>query len=136
MKYICVTEVDAATKTPCIVEPQRTGPSMPVVKGLIHVWQDKSTWPVEVSTDGTYLRAPRYYVTCDDDADTDVAGVLEILTEAEWDEQRVAEHQARKPYPSWVGDEETMTWDAPTPCPTDDKQYQWDEPTTSWIEVQ
>lgn len=109
---------------------------MPVVKGLIHVWQDKSTWPVEVSTDGTYLRAPRYYVTCDDDADTDVAGVLEILTEAEWDEQRVAEHQARKPYPSWVGDEETMTWDAPTPCPTDDKQYQWDEPTTSWIEVQ
>jgi hypothetical protein len=47
MKHICVTEVDAVTKIPCTVEPQRTGPSMPEVKGLQFKWADKSTWPVE-----------------------------------------------------------------------------------------
>ena len=40
-----------------------------------------------------------------------------------------------KPYASWVLNETTCLWDAPTPCPTDDKMYRWDEPTTSWVEV-
>lgn len=40
-----------------------------------------------------------------------------------------------KPFASWVLNEDTCRWDAPTPCPTDDKMYRWDEPTTSWIEV-
>lgn len=38
-------------------------------------------------------------------------------------------------YTSWVLDEQTCLWKAPTPMPTDGKQYKWDEPTTSWIEV-
>ena len=41
-----------------------------------------------------------------------------------------------QPYPSWVLDEATCRWDAPVPYPTDGKQYYWDEPTTSWVEVQ
>jgi hypothetical protein len=40
-----------------------------------------------------------------------------------------------KPYASWVLNEETCNWDAPTPYPTDDKMYTWDEATTSWVEV-
>ena len=40
-----------------------------------------------------------------------------------------------KPYASWVLNETTCLWDAPVPCPTDDKMYRWDEPTTSWVEV-
>jgi len=40
-----------------------------------------------------------------------------------------------QPYPSWVLNEATCLWGAPTPMPTDNKQYAWDEPTTSWIEV-
>ena len=40
-----------------------------------------------------------------------------------------------KPYASWVLNEDTCLWDAPTPYPTDDKLYQWDEATTSWVEV-
>jgi len=98
-------------------------------------WVNSSTWPVEIASDGTYLRAPRYYGTCDDDADTTIAGVLQVLTEAEYTTLRTAEHQARKPFPSWVGNAETMTWNAPTPYPTDDKRYTWDESTTSWVEV-
>jgi hypothetical protein len=40
-----------------------------------------------------------------------------------------------KPYPSWVLNDETCLWGAPTPMPTDDKFYEWDETTTSWKEV-
>ena len=139
MKHICVTEVDAITKIPCIVEPQRTGPSMPNVKGLVHAWQDRSTWPVEVASDGTYLRAPKYYGTCDDDADTTIAGVLQVLTEEEYTTLRTAEHEARKPYPSWIGYLDTMTWAAPVARPADaiinggNVRYQWDEATVNWI---
>ncbi len=41
-----------------------------------------------------------------------------------------------KPFPSWVLDEETCLWNAPVTRPTDGKDYQWDEQTTNWIEVQ
>ena len=39
-----------------------------------------------------------------------------------------------KPYASWVLNENTCLWDAPTPRPDDGKEYTWDEPTISWIE--
>lgn len=38
-----------------------------------------------------------------------------------------------QPYASWVLNEETCLWDAPTPYPTDGAMYQWDEATTSWV---
>ena len=40
-----------------------------------------------------------------------------------------------KPYASWLLNETTCLWDAPTPMPTDDKRYRWDEATTSWVEI-
>ena len=41
-----------------------------------------------------------------------------------------------KPYASWVLDEATCNWSAPTPMPVEDgKIFTWDESTTSWIEV-
>ena len=42
---------------------------------------------------------------------------------------------APKPYASWALDETTCLWNAPTPMQNDDKIYQWDETTTSWVEV-
>jgi hypothetical protein len=39
------------------------------------------------------------------------------------------------PYNSWVLNEETCLWEAPIPMPNDDKIYNWDEETTSWIEL-
>jgi hypothetical protein len=137
--YICITEVDALTKIVCTAEPQRTGPSMPSIKGWVHIWHDSSTWPVPTSSDGTYLRAPRYYGTCDADADLNIAGVLQVLTEAEFNAAKVAEHEARKPYPSWIGYLDTMTWAAPVARPADaimnggNVRYQWDEATVNWI---
>lgn len=42
---------------------------------------------------------------------------------------------APQPFVSWVLNETTCLWDAPTPMPIDGKRYEWDEATTSWIEV-
>ena len=41
-----------------------------------------------------------------------------------------------KPYSSWVLDEDTCLWNAPTPYPDDDKPYRWDEDTTGWVEIE
>jgi hypothetical protein len=137
--YIVVTEVDYDTRILCTVEPMRTGPAMPAVKGLRILWQDESTWPISTDSTGVYLRAPKYYGTCDDDADTAIAGVLEVLAEEVWNERRVAEHEARRPYPSWIGYSDTMTWGAPVARPIDavvnggNVRYQWDEATLSWV---
>jgi len=40
-----------------------------------------------------------------------------------------------KHYASWVLNENTCLWDAPTPCPTDGKTYNWDENTQQWVET-
>jgi len=40
-----------------------------------------------------------------------------------------------QPFASWIKDEQTYLWNAPTPMPTDGKVYQWDEASTSWVEV-
>lgn len=41
-----------------------------------------------------------------------------------------------KPFASWVLNDDTCLWDAPVAYPDDGKQYQWDEATTSWIEIE
>jgi hypothetical protein len=42
---------------------------------------------------------------------------------------------APKPFNSWVLNEETCRWHAPTPMPSDRKMYHWHEPTVSWVEI-
>ena len=47
-----------------------------------------------------------------------------------------------KPFASWVLNNDTAQWEAPTPMPEDagtgepPKMYSWDEDTGSWIEMQ
>jgi hypothetical protein len=41
-----------------------------------------------------------------------------------------------KPYDSWTLNEETCLWDPPTSYPNDNKNYKWDEPTTTWVEIE
>jgi hypothetical protein len=40
-----------------------------------------------------------------------------------------------KPFASWILDEETCLWNAPTPYPTDDKKYGWNEDILNWEEL-
>ena len=39
------------------------------------------------------------------------------------------------PYPSWVLNTQTYTWEAPIPYPTDGQDYYWNEATVSWVLV-
>ena len=39
---------------------------------------------------------------------------------------------APKPYPSWILDEATCCWQAPTPYPTDGFTYFWNELELAW----
>jgi len=40
-----------------------------------------------------------------------------------------------KAFDSWVLNEDTCQYEAPTPMPSDGKMYSWDEATTSWVEI-
>ena len=42
---------------------------------------------------------------------------------------------APKPFNSWVLDEATCQWEAPTPMPTDGKMYEWNEEDLNWQEI-
>ena len=38
----------------------------------------------------------------------------------------------KKPFNSWILNETTCLWEAPTAMPDDDNRYDWNETTTSW----
>ena len=40
-----------------------------------------------------------------------------------------------QPFASWILNDSTCLWNAPTPMPTDGKMYNWDEATTAWVEI-
>ena len=40
-----------------------------------------------------------------------------------------------QPFPSWTFNSELNVWESPISIPTDGKDYQWDESTTSWIQL-
>lgn len=132
--YIQITNIDAQTGILCTEEPMRTGPAIPNVKGFQFVFQNESDFPIASNPDGSLTKPPLIWGTCDDDADMTLTGVLKVLSQVEFNAAKQAEHLARQPYPSWVGDIDTMSWQSPAPYPQDDKSYYWDEPSVSWKE--
>jgi hypothetical protein len=48
-----------------------------------------------------------------------------------YDEDRDA-FIAPKPYASWILNETTCIWEAPSTMPDDDNKYTWNESTTTW----
>jgi hypothetical protein len=38
----------------------------------------------------------------------------------------------KKPFNSWILNEQTCLWEAPTPMPTDGQKYIWNENTKTW----
>ena len=132
--YIQLTNIDADTKILCTQEPMRTGPVLPDVKGFQFVFQNESDFPIASNPDGSLSKPPLLWGVCDDDADTTLVGVLKVLSEAEFNADKEIEHQARRPYQSWVGDINTMSWQPPLPYPQDGKRYYWDESIINWGE--
>jgi hypothetical protein len=136
--YIRLTNIDAATGVLCTDEPMRTGPALPNVKGFVYEWDNESIFPIDCDATGRYTEMPLYYGTCDDDADTSLVGVVSVLTEAEFNQLKYDEFYARRPYPSWIWDADTLTWNPPVPYPEGAQpwEYRWDEPTLSWVLIE
>ena len=134
--YIQITNIDAQTRIPCTEEPMRTGPALPEVSGFRFVFSNESDYPIALNTDGSYSKPTRYYGICDDDADTTQSGVVGVMTEQEFEAARFQEFNLRQPYPSWIGDINTMSWQPPVPYPQDEKRYFWNEEIIDWKEVQ
>jgi len=42
---------------------------------------------------------------------------------------------APQPYPSWILNVTSFTWEAPITKPSDGKRYTWNESTTSWVAI-
>lgn len=41
----------------------------------------------------------------------------------------------RKPFESWILNNETLDWESPIPYPDDENEYYWDETIKNWKEV-
>ena len=41
-----------------------------------------------------------------------------------------------QPFPSWILNTDTYTWESPITYPTDDKNYIWDENNQTWEEIE
>lgn len=52
-----------------------------------------------------------------------------------YDEERDAFIEP-KPFESWILDEATCCYEPPVAYPTDGKEYDWDEATTNWVEIE
>lgn len=87
MIYLKYTYVDAQTGVSVATEAARNGPSLPAVEGLVFAFALESQYPTNV---------PTFFGTCPDDSDTTVPGVLEVLTEAQFQAAQQAEQEARK----------------------------------------
>ena len=52
-----------------------------------------------------------------------------------YDVKRDAFREVNPPFLSWVLNETTCKWEAPTPYPTDGKKYKWEESIKAWKDI-
>ena len=60
------------------------------------------------------------------------------MTSIDWTQMKTAEHietERLEQATESARNTETLNWEAPEPYPDDDKFYEWDEETQSWVEV-
>ena len=96
MKFIKFTYVDALTGIGVDKEPAKNGPVFPKVEGLAFHWARESRYPTDV---------PEFFGTCPDDTDTEVAGVLGVYVQQDWETMRADEMRARGPQTQFEKDQ-------------------------------
>ena len=89
MQYIKFTYVDSVTQISVAAEPAANGPAYPQVEGLEFVWARESKYPTGV---------PEFFGTCPDNANTNLAGVLDVFAQADWETMQADEVLARAPH--------------------------------------
>ena len=87
MKYLYYTYVDAKTRASCIEAPPSNGPDNPAVPGLLFGFALESRYPTA---------HPIMYGACPDDAETNLPGVLGVITEAAYQQALADEMTARR----------------------------------------
>jgi hypothetical protein len=78
MKYIKFTYVDSITNISIKKEFSINGPKFPEIENLEFKWQNIYNYPIDV---------PEFYGTCNDSADINVEGILDVLTEEKYAQQ-------------------------------------------------
>lgn len=82
MKHLKYTYIDAVSGIPVTEAPATSGPTNPAIDGLVFEWASESQYPTS---------KPVFYGTCPSASNTNVRGVLTVLTKPEWDQQLEAE---------------------------------------------
>ena len=90
MKYLKFTYVDAQTGVPITQAPAANGPVFPHVHGLEYRWARESLYPTAT---------PEFFGVCPQDSDTDIPGVLAVMTEYDYGLAYDDEMLARDPVP-------------------------------------
>ena len=92
---------------------------------------------VEAPSVGVYENYTNVTYELIDGVYKDVHHVVPMTEQQKIDKQNAvkAVFAANGGFASWIFNEEICYFEAPIPYPTDGKPYQWDEPTTSWVEV-
>ena len=93
MQYLKFTHVDAVTGVSVFDAPAANGPVYPAVDGLVFVWARESQYPT---------LTPELFGTCPDGVNVETPGLLEVLSEADFDSAHAAELRARRGVPTSV----------------------------------
>jgi len=86
MKYLKFTYVDAVTGVSVLEAPAANGPKFPPVEGLEFVWARESHYPTNT---------PEFFGTCPDASFVLVPGVIDVLTQSDYDGMHAAEMELR-----------------------------------------
>lgn len=78
--------MDARTGIPGTLAPMSHGPSFPPLKELVIEFGNQTQWPTN---------KPLFFGTCDDDADTTIAGVVKTMTLDEYQIEQRKENDTR-----------------------------------------
>lgn len=92
MKYLKFTYVDVTTGVSVAKAPAKNGPVFPAITGLQFIRARESQYPTAV---------PQFYGTCDDEADTDVEGVISVMSEQAWTAEVLEELKAQATALRW-----------------------------------
>lgn len=87
MQHLYYTYVDAKTRVSCLEAPASNGPDNPAVPGLLFGFALESRYPTA---------HPIMYGTCPDDAETNLPGVLGVISEAAYQQALADELTARR----------------------------------------
>lgn len=86
MKHIKFTYVDSKTGISVASHPAENGPVFPAVDGLVFEWARESAYPTPI---------PEFFGTCSDTAFVMVDGVLDVLSQYDYDNMRADEMRTR-----------------------------------------